>query len=125
MNGLTKPPPGRRFGSCALCCRFLRDLSWIKWNAAYNSCFRQVRPSDLQVLRIRLQNDETVPTLDVLEAAPALKTVEYYGARNLPNIISAAAFRPVIPALQRGIGLQALQEVKLSRCALMNTQFRF
>lgn len=62
-----------------------------------------------------------VPDVEVLGAIPSLKTVDYEFKCN--NILGAAPFLPVIGALQRGVGLQFLQEVKLLHCKLGNAYF--
>ena len=82
----------------------LKNLSGcVRWHAAFDPYFRDICPPHLEVLGVRVDDEES-PSLEVLEAAPALKEIIYFADSGT----DAAAFQPVIAALHRGVGLKNL-----------------
>ena len=94
----------------------IKELAKFDWNASYEPCFRDARPPRFEALPVWVNRNGAAPSLEVLEALPLLKTIDY--SFHYENMLDAAAFQPVITALQRGIGLQSLQEVDPTRCDL-------
>ena len=100
-----------------------KDLTYSRSDAAaLNACILEMRPPFLETLDIWLRYDETPPSHEVLEAAASLKTISIWTHFNAPTL-TAAAFQPVIAALQRGIGLRNLQSIEVWCCALGDAHF--
>jgi len=91
----------RRFDSCERCCH-------IEWIRAFDSCFHDVRAPYLEELNV-VNLVGTAPSREVLEAAPALKIIDYVFGSD--SVLDAAAFQPVIDTLRRGDDLQNLQHM--------------
>ena len=100
----------------------LRNLSGgVHWHVAFEPCFRDICPPHLKVLEV-VADDEAFPSVEVLEAAPALRnfgiSVDGHGVA-----IGAAAFQPVIAALHRGVGLPFLQDINVGNCTIGDGHF--
>lgn len=91
----------------------LKNLSYVCLHTAFDPCFRDLRPPHLEVLNVTVYDDDALPSLEMLEAAPALKEIQIHVESD-----TTAAFQPVIAALHRGVGLRNLEEIELSHCAL-------
>ena len=99
----------------------LKNLSGcVCWHAAFDPCFRDICPPHLEILDVEADN-EAFPSLEVLEAAPALKRIGISGD-DADDEIGAAAFQSVIAALHRGVGLN-LQDIDLSSCMISDVHF--
>jgi hypothetical protein len=70
---------------------------------------------------VEVAEDMAAPSAEVLEALPAPKKLEL---EHMPGeVLFAKSFQPVIRALHRGFGLQALQELKFNDCLLGEGDF--
>lgn len=81
------------------------------WNAAFEPCFIETRPPFLEALWVRLVDDETVPSRDVLEAALGLREIHLEAFRDR---LRDRALQPIMAVLRHGIGLQNLEKISLS-----------
>lgn len=81
-----------------------------------------IRPPFLETLHVRLTDSETVPSHEVLEAAPALQKI-LIGPSDEDNMLYGVASQPVIAALHGGIGLRNLKEITLISCMLGDEHF--
>jgi hypothetical protein len=98
----------------------LRSLSGgACWHADLDHCFRDICPPHLEDLHVKIV-DEAFPSLEVLEAAPALKRIIFDSDR---YDSLGVVFQSVIAALHRGVGLQNLQEMCLLGCTLGDAHF--
>ena len=91
----------------------LKTFGGVSWHAAIDPCFRDICPPHLEILEVEV-DDEAFPSLEVLEAAPALKKIGISGA----NAYGATALQAVIAALHRGVGLQHLPNINLYSCTI-------
>lgn len=91
------------------------QLPLFTWNTQFEPCFRDLRPS-FTSLHLRIPNDGTFPSSNVLETMPALKTFGIVSA-NFNQIYRAETFRPIIQTLYRKIALQNLEKV-LFKCRM-------
>jgi len=97
----------------------LKNLSGgVSWHAAFDPCFRDICPPHLEIPDVEA-DDEAFPSLEVLEAAPALEKIGISGA----DAYGATALQAVIAALHRGVGLQHLQNINLSSCIIGDVHF--
>ena len=95
----------------------LKSLSgFVRWHADFDPCFRGICPPHLEVLDVHI-DDEAFPSLEVLEAAPALKKIKF------DSYSMGVVFQPVIAALHRGIGLQKLQDIHITDCVIGDANF--
>lgn len=102
----------------------LKELPRLEWNLAYEACFHDLRPPNLEALRIEVLNAAGLyPSCEMLETIPSLKTIHYL-FNGYQNTLGAAPFQSVITALQRGVGLKVLQEVELYYCKLGDVKAR-
>ena len=98
----------------------VKSLSGVRWHADFDPCFRDICPPHLELLGVHIDH-EAFPSLEVLEAAPALKRIGISGD-DADDEIGAAAFQSVIAALHRGVGLN-LQDIDLSSCMISDVHF--
>lgn len=89
----------------------------VYWHAAFDPCFCDICPPHLEIFDVEA-GDDAFPSLEPLEAAPALKEIRISGEE-----MGAVAFQPVIAALHRGVGLRFLQEIGLNSCTLGDGHF--
>jgi len=101
----------------------LKELTRFEWIPAYDACFHDLHPPNLEVLRVHLAKAGLYPSSEALKTMPSLKTIDYF-FNDYQNTLGAAPFQHVISALQRGVGLKALQEVELYYCNLGDVKFR-
>ena len=91
----------------------LKNLSDVCLHqTAFDPCFRDLCPPHLEVLNVTVYDDALKsPSLEMLEAAPALKKIKIFieGDASAGPVIAA-----VIVALHRGVGLRNLEEISLS-----------
>lgn len=98
------------------------------WNDVLEPCFRDVPPLFLETLGITIAPDEAFPSVEVLEAAPALKCIRYWIENDdydddFDDYFDAAAFQPITAVLRGGVGLRNLEEVFVISCALGDVGF--
>lgn len=119
-NWLAKPSRRHRPDSCVPCCR-QSYFTHIPSDATFEPYFRDVQPALLEDFCVELPEDMAAPSAEVLEALPALKKLEL--EHRPREVLFAKSFQPVIRALHRGVGLQALQELKFNDCLLGDGDF--
>lgn len=116
---INRASPGTQIRLLRVLLPSLKELALFNWDATYDPCFCDVHPPQFEALHVAIVNSG--PSCEVLEAIPKLKTVDYIFGYH--NVLGAVPFQPVITALQRGIGLRELREMKLTFCELGDLKF--
>lgn len=86
------------------------------WRPAYEACVLGAQPVHLTYFGVRVQ-DDAPPSVEVLEAMPALDEVMYMPAER-ESVCGLSALEPIVSALHRKVAFQRLDTLTFALCHL-------